>query len=442
MSKHDKLWVFITVFILVTITRLPFITAGYGLDPDAWWVANTAKDIATTGEYHASRLPGYPIHEIVSSLLWRTGPVGLNGVTAILSGLGVAFFAVVAKSLGDKRYLASSVTLAFTPVVYSSSTVAMDYMWAFAFIMCSFYLLLVNRQPVLAGLMLGVAVGCRITSVLMLVPFVAIYLLHNRESSQSLSHSLRFVVASLLAGASAFAPVFIKYGWSFLSFVETNRNVLQIIRIATTGVFGRIGAVAAMVGVIVSIRELIARKRRVLGTVFAGYVLGIAVYLIVYLRLPVEAAYLIPAIPFGLLLMDGVLPERVYVTVCAGIVLSSFVSVDSHGITDGRIIAEHKERLFRMEVVEMMLDEAGGLPEDSVVVAGDWYPMIDNDLFSRPKHVRFVYSLGEKRTKKYLGQGYTLHYLPGQRYLIRIPSEYEVQGQIVPLVFDSLDEIR
>ncbi|MEP6937397.1 MAG: hypothetical protein ABI871_04945, partial [Chthoniobacterales bacterium] len=60
----------ILMLVGVALSRLPFLDAGYGVNVDAWRVARAARHIAQTGEYEASRFPGYPVHEIVCSWFW------------------------------------------------------------------------------------------------------------------------------------------------------------------------------------------------------------------------------------------------------------------------------------------------------------------------------------------------------------------------------------
>src|SRR5207245_1842743 len=71
----------------VALSRAPFLAPGYGTDTDAWKLAYAARFIATQGRYLASRLPGYPIQELVSALFWKGGPLALNGPTALFSVL-------------------------------------------------------------------------------------------------------------------------------------------------------------------------------------------------------------------------------------------------------------------------------------------------------------------------------------------------------------------
>src|SRR5262245_63012828 len=71
-----------TIAALVFASRLPFLAAGYGLDPDSWRVAVAARSIADTWQYWPSRFVGYPFHEIVSAGLIPGAPSAFNMATA------------------------------------------------------------------------------------------------------------------------------------------------------------------------------------------------------------------------------------------------------------------------------------------------------------------------------------------------------------------------
>src|SRR2546426_12390378 len=87
----SALW--ICLFALVFLSRLPFLDAGYGVNVDGWRVARVARDIATTCEYAVSRFPGYPLQEITCALFWRGGPWALNGLSAFFSAIAAIAFA-------------------------------------------------------------------------------------------------------------------------------------------------------------------------------------------------------------------------------------------------------------------------------------------------------------------------------------------------------------
>jgi len=207
--------------IITLASRLPFLGAGFGNDPDAWRVANNAKAMVASGIYTWSRPPGLPVHEILSALLYGGGPWMLNGVTALFSVVAVVFFALSMRLMNIRNYLLAGLMLAFVPIIYISSTVLMDYMWALGFIMLSLYMLL-KKRVLWAGLFLGLAIGCRLTSGAMVLPFVIVLHRNFQDETQRklFNHLGRFLFATVITALIVFAPVLIKYGSGFFAFYD------------------------------------------------------------------------------------------------------------------------------------------------------------------------------------------------------------------------------
>ena len=127
---------------------------------------------------------------------------------------------------------------------------SLDSVWALAFILGALYLVIL-RRPVLAGLSLGLSIGCRITSGAMLLP-LAVLLLQRQSRREALVNIARLCVATGVIGAAAFAPVLVTYGWSFFTFSETmgyppwHDVFLQ----ATTEVWGSLGVLGLLVALL------------------------------------------------------------------------------------------------------------------------------------------------------------------------------------------------
>ncbi|HRI41385.1 MAG TPA: hypothetical protein PLW54_06860, partial [Bacteroidia bacterium] len=124
--SNDRLKYFL-FFLAVLLSRLPFISDGYGLDGDSWAVALTARNIHDTGSYEASRLPGYPVQELLSALLINGGATALNLLVAMVSAAGILFFALSLKVLRFRHPLLAAAALAAVPVIYIHSTTTIDY---------------------------------------------------------------------------------------------------------------------------------------------------------------------------------------------------------------------------------------------------------------------------------------------------------------------------
>jgi hypothetical protein len=226
---------------IIFASRVPFLNAGYGVNVDAWRVARVARNIAQTGNYEASRLPGYPVHEIVCSLLWRGGPLALNGASAVFGIAAVLAFALFAARVGVRDFLLAGLAIAMTPIFYISSVTSKDYVWALAFVLVS---LLAARggRALLAGVLLGLATGCRITSLVMLLP-IGLILIGASEGERRIRNILMLTVSCVAISAVVFWPVFAKYGSGVLTFYENHarpdwRTVLER---GTIEIWGTVG---------------------------------------------------------------------------------------------------------------------------------------------------------------------------------------------------------
>ena len=144
----------VLVFALITLSRIPFLNAGYGVNIDAWRIARVARDIAQTGEYEVSRFPGYPVQEIVCSWFWRLGPTALNTLSALFSIIASIAIWRIGRRLACRDSLLLAAAFAFTPIVFINSVTSKDYVWAIAFVLLALWAALANR-PVVSGLLRG-----------------------------------------------------------------------------------------------------------------------------------------------------------------------------------------------------------------------------------------------------------------------------------------------
>jgi hypothetical protein len=384
-------------FGVVLATRLPFLGPGYGVDSDAWRVADTATTMARTHVYGASRFPGHPVQEIASALLVAGGPLALNGATAVLSACGAGGFALALRRRHVARPWAAALALALTPVVYLNSVNAMDYVWAMSLITLAMWLASAAR-PWAAGAALGLAIGCRITSGAALVP-LALLLAGGRSWREARVDLVRVAVAALGVGLLAFSPVLLTYGRRWLTVYEHGPTPwLYVVKGASVDVWGVPGVLALGGAGLV----LAARGGRGAGVwerrEWAAAVAAVALFGAAYLRLPHEGAYLLPAIPFVLLALARSLPPRAALAVCAALASSSFlVKVSEPGKADdpgagpasvrvrwmahpfrvdvrGPILWDHARRIAGVAFRARARAALAALPRPAVVVAHEWRP--------------------------------------------------------------------
>lgn len=455
------------IFVLVVSSRLPFLGPGYGQDPDAWRYAEAAREMVRTGSYRASRLPGYPLPELTyaATAMWLEGetvpdppPPGTGSlarpfsvIVALLSGVAAAAFGVVLMRLGCRDAVAGALALALTPVVYVQSTGAMDYVWALAFLMLALERAVAGK-PVVAGALLGLAIGCRLTLGVMLLPLVIIAAAPEsrapaplaRSSPPALAQAVKLVSPALLVSGVVFLPVLLAHGMDFLTFVDQSKPWDEILKRMSFGVFGVVGSFGIFL-VLASTRFLRSWPA-VLADVPREHVVAWAIALMllvaVFLRLPIEAGFLVPAVPFALLLLARVLPRPLFLLLCVILALSSFVSVVRSGPRPGPILWDHHQREERAAVVEELLEKGRRLGPDAVVVAGYLLPQLRVTRQERGYYeevaARFIYlpALHEMRT--YLAAGRPVYVVPGQEAFHALFYDYDlVAAGAEPLVLTS-----
>lgn len=415
--SNRTLWLGILLAVLVTLSRLPFLNAGYGENVDAWRVARAARHLAQTGSYEVSRFPGYPVHEITSSFFRSFGAVGLNGWSAAFSIAAVLAIWLIARRLRCRPSFLVALAFAATPVFYVNSVTAKDYVWAIAFALWAFYAALGGRS-ILCGLLLGLAVGCRITSGAMFIP-LAMVLCGAVESKPPWKTLVPFAVCAGVTACLAFLPVWMRYGRGFFTFYE-NHDRPDLMTTWLRGsfeVWGAFGLAGLLILLLVAIsarfvlqsteRPSPAANRMAL----PALVTIIVVYLAAYFRLPDQAGYLIPIIPALLLLGSRFAPSPAVALACLCVLLAPWIDFCKAGFCAGAIIADHRARLQNLQSIErfvQMTEKA--LPGRNTVVVGGWEPIIGELPIAVGTHNRYVYLLSAAEAEALIQQGEGLAY--------------------------------
>ncbi len=411
---------FLLVFAITLATRLPFIDAGYGTAPDAWRLARIAILIKDGGEYLASRLPGYPLPEIVMSQLWSCQPLALNGATALMSAFAAAFFAITLRRLGSSRVISCSLAFALTPLIFLNSVITLDVIWALAFIMAALYAS-VREKPLVAGVLLGCAIGCRITSGAMIVP-LAIVLWTNGSPTRNPRKLALFALATGAIGAMWFCPVFLKYGAGFFSFEQYTAypewsRIKWMLKEKTWGIIGTKVAYWSLLLLAIRfsyMRYFQGRALTVSGRIVLASVVAIAIYLGAFFSLPHER-YLVPVIPFALLLFDSLAGAWLSRLLYFGLILSPFMYFcGGFKACPGPIYEDQDLRLKQMEFIDNVITASRNIDSNAVIVSGWWLPQIQTILMSeRLGHEKFVYLIDSTEIAVRKSSGVKVYYLSG-----------------------------
>jgi hypothetical protein len=373
----------VILLVLYVLSRLPWIGVGYGADPDAARVAISADWFWRTGVHYPSRLPGYPLYELLVSLLYPFGAVVMNLATLAISCTAVLLFAAILKRLRIEPKGLLTLTFAFAPMIWINSSITLDYLWALAFVLAA-YLAAIDRRWLLGGVLLGIAVGCRPTSALLALPFFV--LLARERQARPL---LEFFVTMGVTAVVAFLPIVVNYGLSFLNFFDVRPSWGHFARTLGVEAFGFVTALGFVVIALLSWRRFLRLPFLLRRDVhLAVAVLAVLLVFMSFMRLPLEEAYLTPMVPFLLIGAARFLSRPALVAFCALLLMGGLLDIHTRsqqGWTDpvsaavnlrpqpGRVLVDYELRHHRLKVVEGM--RVMDLPPNSVITAGFYYPI-------------------------------------------------------------------
>jgi len=443
-TKTPYIFILILSFVL---SRIPLLNLGFGIDADAWRIANSAFDLRNSHVYHTSRFPGYPLPEYVNSLIIGHGWIATNSMTMILSLISVIFFARILKDLNVKNKGLLVLTYAFLPVLWINSTNTMDYMWALTFIVIAWFFVL-KKQYAFAGLMMGLAIGSRITSAILIFPFLYLIWMENRRIKDC-SH---FIVSAVIVSFLLFLPLFLTYGFKFLTYYPGKINPILYAGYHLIECFGLLPVFFGFAVLVVSLKTIFE-------SIFRGdkdilFLLSTIVLIsILFIKAPYEAEYLIPAIPFGLLFINRICKRReLIVFLCILLLLSnSFVSfctvkrnnegkIVIHTIDDGMIKRNIEERTEQIDYTQSLMDVN---INHSVVIIGWYLPILSyldkkvsyskdskiigdanyekKGVWNFEKDVWYRYLVPLDELQDLQNKGYTIYYIEGmQDYTERV----------------------
>ncbi|MEX0965785.1 MAG: hypothetical protein WD077_00980 [Bacteroidia bacterium] len=360
----------VLLFVLVLMSRLPFLSSGFGMDPDSWNMALVARHIAETGHYVTSRLPGYPMPELLYAILPESYFI-FNLISAVFSAVATVFFFLLLRHFRLPFPFLFALAFSFVPIIYINSVSSVDYMWAMAFILAGNYFA-VKNEFLLAGLLLGISLSCRVTSVLMFVPLLLLI------PRQPLRIYLKLCLAAAAGSLLYFIPVISTYGFNFLTYYTgPDIGLRRIVSMITQELWGRVGLVFLLAAVLWQVIIWLKKpetlkadnsQRRLL---MAGGA-GISLSFLLFLYLPHEAAYLIPTVVWIMLLLPLFLRRQVLLVVIAGCLISPVVTFGHTGIYKGPVLLNMEYREYHFRHFSTLLQKLSQVEKPVMLVAG-WH---------------------------------------------------------------------
>jgi len=458
-----KYYPFFILFLVVLISRLPFLFAGYGIEEDSWAIAISTYLTKTTGVVEPSRLPGHPVHEFPLVWMWNGGHVWFNFLSAFFSAIGALFFALILKHLHFKHFFIASLAFAFIPVYYVSSTYTIDFVWAQAFVLISLYFLL-KKKYVITGLFLGLAIGCRITSGAMLLPFMIIAWQHANLKQNGFT-LLKIGIPMMIVSVATFVPIMLQFGKDFFMYYDQfpYPSFPKFIYKISFGVFGFVGIIAIAVAKVWILKNRSTIKYGELfengidkKIIIASYVVVI-LYSISYLRLPQKSGYMMPILPFTIILFGYLLNSKAFNLFSFALIISPFVC--SINLTDkirgaeysrfaikktisgqelffdvfsGPIFSDYSKRKQKLKYTDSVIEKVRGITKKTVVIAGWWYNELEVKMLNREKSkcVKYEAYIDEQKIREYMDAGYQITYLPEQNKYNDLMYKMEVTDSL------------
>ena len=307
-----------SLLLLAALLYTPLAFLGYGSDSDSFSVVRVGLHFFETLDYVPSRLPGFFVHEVFVYIL-----NGLGG--SLLSNLGSVVMALI--TLYSFRKLcvifqvphATVLTLILMvqPFFWVSAASTIDYVWALGFCFLG-YLLLYRRKYAFAAISLAAAIGSRLTSVV-LVGFFLLYLFVTyREMRKQLVFTA--LAIALLSFVFYIPPIdFLEWNMSRWLVLSTGDPELwtPLLR------FGRFfyknlmffSIPVVLWGLFMGFYSLKTKKPprqlRRDGVIWLSLAVIVAVQAL-FLRFPIEMEYLLPLLPFALILTGKYFPKSTW----------------------------------------------------------------------------------------------------------------------------------
>ncbi|MBE0431971.1 hypothetical protein IBX73_00745 [candidate division WOR-3 bacterium] len=379
-SGPTQVWYMLVLAACFVGSRLPMLFLGFGLDPDAWRIANTSFDLRYHLAYHTSRFPGYPVPEFVNSLAITRGWAATNTLTMLLSLVSVFILERIAGILAIRNRNLLIFTYAFLPILWINSTNTMDYMWSLCFILLTWLLILKHRWLV-AGIAMGLAIGSRPQAAILALPFI--YLCYSISGGKR--RTIEFLVSSVITTFLLFAPLVSTYGLSFVKAYPVSTDVLQIGYMAIRH-FGLPAISMLILTVLLSYRDLhntVAQHN----TRDVFFLLALLLALASFIAIDGHVEYVIIFIPFALMFIYQTCRRPLLIILSVLLISHAFITVGSFkhlgekrlqvrifgpGAIFNNIEARRTQLSYGRELANT------DIPARSVVIAGTWLPVLAN----------------------------------------------------------------
>lgn len=289
------------------LVYLPFTLLGFGTDLDVANVLRAGRSWLDDGSYQMSRGPGAAIHEVSVAALDRVG----GSVLVNLASVGFAALALwsvhtLVRRDGGRWPAWATLVLASNPWFWIAATSMGDFVWALALVLAGAVAAGTDRR-LLAGLLFGLAIGCRASSGLLVAAWFIAEGLGTSWPRPSRRGLLVSGVVAIVVAVICFVPPWL-YADRTFGFLENEldfvgfRIHLGRWAVKNLAVIGLVAGVVLLVGIP---RALGALARWQASTVVRFAVLAMVFSELLYFRLPFKPVHLLPVVAATALLVGA-----------------------------------------------------------------------------------------------------------------------------------------
>ena len=294
LDRLERPWVAVVLCVTVYVT---FAWLGFGTDIDVANVLEAGRQWLDHGTYAPSRTPGAAIHEISTAFIDDVGgSVLVNVVSVAFAGLGLWGLQDLLRREGSRVAGLAVLVLATNPWFWIAATSLGDFVWALGLLLAGAAAARRDHR-VLAGVLFGLAVGRRLSTVFLVLAWLVAERFGDPSSRVPVRRTLTTAAIAFGLVALCCVPPWLAADRTldFLQTAEADpalRVLLGRWAIKNVAFFGVLAAGVLLAGLPRLRRAWPAWRTSV---PFRFALLAFVVTELVFLRYPLKQAHLIPA---------------------------------------------------------------------------------------------------------------------------------------------------
>ncbi|MBP9675599.1 MAG: hypothetical protein KBD67_02585 [Anaerolineaceae bacterium] len=344
--KHQSFWQRLSekveslptwqILLIAAVIYIPLAFLGFGSDSDSLSVARVGQHYIETLDYVPSRLPGFFVHELFVFILNLLGGSLLSNLGSVAMALiTLASCRKLSQSLHVPHATLLTIIMMVQPFFWVSAASTIDYLWALGFALLGFNLLL-KRKYTLASLSLAAAIGSRLSTILVIGIFLVFLFFTYHDMRRKLL--LTTLATAVIAFLFYIPPIdFLEWDMSRWLVLSTGNPelwtpLLRLGRFAYKNLM--FFSLPVILWGICMVSGLLLKKEKPIhfrgDGVFWLSVSAILAVQVLFFRFPIEMEYLLPLLPFFLILTAKLFPNKFWQLwlLLALVLLSNFIWIN------------------------------------------------------------------------------------------------------------------